>query len=179
MKKLILLILTISFLSSCRQSFKVDNYYTKAEQDSLMLKILPYIAKKPKGVQNGADRFLTRFDDYYKAQLPKFSFQHYYIGRDSIHYFTIYKIAPSLYQKKIAIGGYLRLNKNGDITELEELYNTPKMKLEELDKKSKELFEEMTISGNVESFIGNDEYVEFPDKRCYYDKSANEWKMRF
>jgi hypothetical protein len=166
--------LMILILAACSDSYKVENF--KEETNKNLTPILPYISKLEHGV-NYDNRFDTANAAYFQEQLKQlqFSFERYFIAPDSTHYFLIWKKAPSLYEKKIAIGGRFKKDKNGKIYAFEELFNTPKMKLDELKEKSFPLFDYMVKNGNVDKYVGDYLLIEFPDERCVYDKKGNRW----
>ncbi len=170
---LLLIFFAIASCSSDNQ-YNVENY--KVETNKNLPIVLPYIAKLENGV-NYNNRFDSVNAKYFLGQqeIYKFSFERYFITPDSNHYFLIWKKAPSLYEKKIAIGGRYKKDKNGKIYAFEELFNTPKMKLDELKEKSFPLFDYMVENGNVDKYIGDYLLIEFPDERCKYDKKNSRW----
>lgn len=177
-KNIVLVVLLGFALIGCnsKEEYSADNYYTPEALKNNLFTILPYIAKLENGV-NYENRFDASQKSYFEAQQNnfKFSMERYFITPDSTHYFLIWKIAPSLYVKKIAIGGRYKKDKNGKIYAFEELFNTPKMKLEELKEKSFPLFDYMVKNGNVDKYIGDYLLVEFPDNKCVYDKNKTRW----
>jgi hypothetical protein len=168
------------FIAGCDNSekYNIDKYYSAADRDTLLTNILPYITKLDDGVNYG-NRFNPENKNYFKQQQfrYKFSFEQYALTEDSIHYFLIWKVAPSLYQKKIAIGGRFKKDSNGKIYAFEELFNTWKMKTEELKEKSFPVFAYMVKNGNVDKYISDRELIEFPDDKCVYDKSQSRWRL--
>jgi hypothetical protein len=181
--KIIILFVIGGLFASCTDNVKVskdeyavENYIKKEELNKNLEPIFPYLAKLENGVN-----YNNRFDDSSKGyfierqKFHKFSFERYFINKDSVHYFLIWKVAPSLYEKKIAIGGRYKKDAQGKIYAFEEIFNTPKMKLDELKEKSFMLFDYMVQNGNVEKFYGHYDLVEFPDGKCMYDKENSKW----
>ncbi|HVD96617.1 MAG TPA: hypothetical protein VNB90_00340 [Cytophagaceae bacterium] len=182
MKKLkngLALLALVSLFVSCKQekkNYNVEGYLSKDAQEQELVQIRPYISKLEYGVNYNnrfSDTNKTFFDEQQK--IYKFNFEQYYINNDSVHYFLIWKVAPSLYAKKIAIGGKYKKDANGKIYAFQEIFNTPKMKLDELKEKSYSLFDYMVENGNVDKFFGDYELVEFPDGRCLYDTTGHKW----
>ncbi len=175
-----LFVLGILLLFSCstkeEDKYAVENYIKKEDLSKNLEPIFPYISKLENGV-NSSNRFADSNKVYFleKNEGHKFSFEHYFITKDSVHYFLIWKVAPSLYEKKIAIGGRYKKDKDGNIVAFEEIFNTPKMKMDELKEKSFMLFDYMVENGNIEKFYGNYDLVEFPDGKCVYDKANSKW----
>ncbi len=174
----ILSIVAALTLLGCREKeeYNVGNYYSEAELKINLSKIIPYIAKLENGV-NYDNRFDSSKKDYFEEQQKtfKFSIEQYKITADSNHYFLIWKVAPSLYKKKIAIGGRYKKDSSGKIYAFEEIFNTAKMPEEELKEKSFPLFDFMVKNGNVNKFLGDYLLIEFPDDRCTYDKENSRW----
>ncbi|MCS6824743.1 MAG: hypothetical protein NZ529_10640 [Cytophagaceae bacterium] len=167
------------FLSCDNRNYDIESYYTKEQSDSLMFSILPYIAKLEKKV-NYENRFNPEHKAYFMAKWAdyKFQFKRYFITEDSTHYFLIWKVAPSLYEKYIAIGGRFKKDKNGKVIQFEEIFNTWKMKPDELEEKSFALFDYMVKNGNVDPFMKEEYLIEFPDDKVYYDKKECRWKVK-
>ena len=174
----ILSIVAALILLGCKgkEEYKVEDYYSEEELKINLSKIVPYIAKLENGV-NYDNRFDTTKKDYFEEQQKnfKFSIEQYKITPDSNHYFLIWKVAPSLYKKKIAIGGRYKKDSSGKIYAFEEIFNTTKMPEEELKEKSFPLFDFMVKNGNVNKFLGDYLLIEFPDDRCTYDKESSRW----
>lgn len=177
-RKYLLLVVAVIALFACdkKDPYAVENYIKPEDKLQSLVPLYPYLAKLENGV-NYNNRFDSVQRAYFeeKQKVHKFSFERYYITKDSVHYFLIWKVAPSLYEKKIAIGGRYKKDANGKVYAFEELFNTPKMKLDELKEKSFELFDFMVDNGNVEAYWGDYDRIEFPDGKCIYDKENHKW----
>jgi hypothetical protein len=148
-----------------------------ALRDSVMLQLMPYLAELPK-YANYQNRFDDQFKPHYKKVMPVF-FQwiKLYKAEDGYYYYLFYKKSNSLYEKKIAIGGKFKLDAQNKVTDFEDVFNTPKLKLDELAEKSSALFDEMIKTGGLGKYTLNAEYVEFPDQRCFFDKKLKYWRF--
>lgn len=177
-RKFFFAVVSVFTLTACahKDPYAVENYMKQEESLKNLVPIYPYIAKLESGV-NYSNRFDSAQRAYFeeKQKVHKFSFERYYVTKDSVHYFLIWKVAPSLYEKKIAIGGRYKKDASGKIYAFEELFNTPKMKLDELKEKSFKLFDYMVENGNVDAYLGDFEMIEFPDGKCLYDKENHKW----
>lgn len=148
-----------------------------ALRDSVMLQLMPYLAEMPK-YATYQTRFDERFKPYYRKVMPVFfQWNKLYKAEDGYYYYLLYKKSNSLYEKKIAVGGKFKLDAQHHITDFEDVFNTPKMKLDELAEKSSLLFEEMIQTGGLGKYALNAEYVEFPDQRCFFDKKLKYWRF--
>ena len=174
----IVLIMAVAIMAGCsdKGGYDVSTYYSEEELKTSLAQIVPYIAKLENGVtyENRFDPSKKEYFDKQQADF-KFSIEQYSITADSTHYFLIWKVAPSLYKKKIAIGGRYKKDAKGTIYAFEEIFNTAKMPVEELKEKSFPLFDYMVKNGNVNKFLGDYLLIEFPDNRCTYDKEKSRW----
>lgn len=124
------------------------------------------------------NRDSAEFMPYYTERMKLHDFANYYMN-DSVRYFQLYRIVPSLYKEKIAIAGRYRTGANGEITEFEEVYITPKMKQEDLDEKAGELFRELVENGNVQEYMGQRAFIDFPDSLNVYNKQTQRWDFKY
>lgn len=177
----IFLIATI-FLTGCR--FERD--YTPAarlsaqEQEDLMQSIIRYVSRSPEGILP-EERMDHRFDDHYEEQRRLHRLDAYYFD-EGVHYFLVSRSAPSLTEKRVAIGGRLQREEDGSITYFEEVFRTWKMEPDLLVQRGDFLFDRMVrgedLSAYYASRSGNTEYIEFPDERTYYDVQRRIWRSR-
>ena len=172
--------LLVSLFTSCNDSKKYDplSYLDDIQQQGMLRKIIPYCAKLPEPYSI-ADRFNPELDSFYREEIKKYKLQHYFISEDSVHYFMINRPAPSLYEKRLAIAG--RFKKDGQIiTDYEESFWTFKMKDQELREKGKVLFAQYVEGKDISGYMPGkkeEEWIEFPDVHCSYDKETQCWKF--
>lgn len=171
-----ILLISIGF-QSCRSTdeFSVDHYYTSSERDTLLTGIIQYVDYVARGatIEN---RLEPRFRALYATRLPKYTIDRYHIVPDSTHYFFVIRPGGQNPLYKRGVGGKLRVDANGRITELEELYNTPRLKdLDELKKRGRYIFGEMVKRGNVDDLVQMKLYIEWPDSLLVYDKKQHWW----
>ncbi len=145
----------------------------RSEQDRIFLQLVTLTDKRPAGATVD-NRDSVAFVDYYTARLRVHEFGNYYIA-DSVRYFQLYKVVPSLFKERIAIGGRYKTDGKGNITEFEELYTTPKLKPEVFEETANELFLEMVNKGNVDAYLKQKAMIEFPDANCHYNKETRSW----
>lgn len=158
------------------ENYKVDNYFNEAESDSMLLKMMPYIADLPSGA-NDSTKFTQKFQEKYRLVMENnYTMEKYFINKDSVHYYLVWEMAPSIGAKqKIAIGGSFRLDKNKNIYDFEEIFYTPKMLPEKLRPLGDELFSRLASTGNVDPYLGDYSKVEFPSHTVCYDKEHHKW----
>jgi len=170
-------------MSACQSNtqYQPDTYMSSAEQDSLLWKIIRYAAKPPKRVSH-ENKFLARYDAYYQEQMKIFRLEKLYFDEQQQgYYFLVSRIAPSLKVKRVATGGFFKLQADGSFEVYEEIFRTFKMEEPELEKKSMVLFKEMLKKGNADAYRADrieEEYVEFPDATNYYDKPSRRWLQK-
>ncbi len=176
--KLILVYIFILLLSlGCdkKPKYNLLEYYSQNEVDTLMTNILTYVAKKPK-TADWKTRHEPRFRKYYIQQVPQFQMKYFHITEDSIQYYYMIRPARSNNKgTKRGAGGKFVTGSNLEISDFEEIFNTPVMATDSLEIIGEKLFSEMVEKGNIDQFINNKKLVEWPDERLKYDKTINEW----
>ncbi len=181
MKKIIVLF-SFSLLAfiSCNRSdkYELKAYLSDKEKDSVLVALVPYFAEIPYEVKSETENDAIKKINYERVFF-NWSLEKYYKAEDSMYYFMIWEIAPSIQAKeKIAIGGRYQLDKQKKVINFEEIFNTPKMLPEALKEKTSVLFEEMiSKKGDMSKYIGNAEMIEFPDAHVCYDKKVGKWKV--
>jgi hypothetical protein len=177
---IIALTFTGSLIYGCQQntSYTPDKYLLPDEQRQFLDSIARYVAKLPKRATH-EQKFDKKYDAYYQAELQKYQVKYYYISPDSTHFFLVTRPAPSLYDKKVAVGGRVKY-KSGKLSEYEEVFRTWKMKDKELQRKGEILFAAMVEKGNVDEYLPHrtqEDWVEFPDSKNYFDVASRRWRM--
>lgn len=167
---------------SCRfeKDYRTSSHLTAQEQEAVMQQIIRYVARSPEGTAP-EQRTESRFDDHYAEQRRLHRLDAYYVD-GATHYFLVSRVAPSLTEKRVAIGGRLERNKTGEITYYEEVFRTWKMEPDTLSRRSQFLFDRMVreedLTGYYSSKTGNTDYIEFPDDRTFFDTRQRIWRTR-
>ena len=181
-KRLLLFLAIIAAYSSCsspsKKNYNPAIYYTESESSELLLKLIPYSAKLPGGY-NYTNRFDVVLDSFYREEVKKYKLEKYYVlENDSVHYFLLSRVAPSLYEKRIAIGGKFTKDATGKINNYEEAFWTFKLKLEDLKIKTMVLFSDYVDGKDLSKCQPEnmEDWIEFPDKNNAYDKREQCWK---
>jgi hypothetical protein len=167
----------IIFLITCGKAddhFSVSEYFDQQTQDSLMVNIVTYIGKKPRR-SDYQTRYNAEYRKFYTDQAELFSFRHYCISADSVHFYYLTRPVRNSRENLRGAGGKFKLRGHLEIYDLEELFITPVLDEEELISKGKVLFVEM-VRGNMDKYLNDKNYVEWPDERLKYDMVRNEWR---
>lgn len=184
MKRLKIFLLFAFFtcaLYSCMntKNYSPDAYLTENETTVLLRNIIPYNAKLPKGYTY-KNRFDKQLDTFYTEEMHKYKLEKYYTSqKDSFSYFLITRVAPSIYEKRIAIGGRFTKDTSGKIKNYEEAFWTFKMKPNQLQKISDTLFNDYVNGKDLSPYqIGKmeDAWIEFPDRNYFYNKVEQRWE---
>ncbi len=173
-----LLSASLIIIASCRGEsgiYNPDSFYTASEKDSLMVKIVTYIGKKPR-LADYKTRHNPEHLNFYTQQSKLYSLIYYHISDDSTHYYYIIRPARSARGNTRGVGGRFRINDDLKYYDFEEMFNTPILYEQELMEIGKTLFREMLGSGNIDFYLDNKGYIEWPDERLRYDKTRNEWR---
>ena len=174
------MIVLIAQSCNSKKDFNPDGHLSIKEKDRVLQSIIRHVGKPPENV-NGNEKFESRYNDYYLELASRHRFDGYYIDSNDTHYFLISRPAPSLYEKRVATGGKLKMNDKGELIEYEEVFRTWKMKDEELIVKGLLLFDLMVNGKDLTHYYrsnSTEEYIEFPDEHNYYDKAERTWKLK-
>lgn len=164
-------------LSSCGDEFDVSTYYEPAKRDTLLTDIITYVYTRPQYV-DWRSRFDSKYRKYYVSQIPKFTFDRYYRDNRGVHYYFIIRPARSAQGTIRGVGGRFTIDESFDIVTFEEVFNTPAAPLAEVQLRGRELFMSMVKSGNIDDYLKNPDYVEWPNDLTYYDTIRHEWLVR-
>ena len=177
MRQFIALAGIIFLLITCKPGNKYDisSYHGQETIDTLLVNLVTLVGVKPKAT-DWETRLVPEHRRYYINHAKQFSFDRYFISPEGVHYFFMVRPARHAEGNQRGVGGKFKLTEDLQIAELEELFNTPVMPYEEIISKGRTIFEEMIVTGNVEKFLKDKDYIEWPDGRLKYDKSKNEWR---
>ncbi len=166
----------ITMFSSCKQDkYDIKHYYSESEQDTLMTNIITYIYKTPRGVRK-ENKHSPEYRYLYVAEVPNFKFVHYYINpEDSIHYFYLIRPARNTQGHKRGVAGKYKTDSNLNLTDFQEIFNTPMLPETDIIEKGKYLWTDLMYYDNVERYLLNKDFIEFPDERTRYDTITKEW----
>jgi hypothetical protein len=158
-----------------RAECTLENFFTEAaEADSLLTDMVTYIGRKPP-LATSLTRFEETFREYYIHYSREFRPIFFVITPDDTHYYYLSRPARSTRGNRRGVGGFFFME-DGQIRGFQELFNTYVMTGEELEEIGWTLFRSMVENGHVDDFIGNDQYIEWPDERLKYNKELFEWR---
>jgi hypothetical protein len=177
MKRLTLFIFLTVILFSCKHKYDVNKYYSSSDRDTLLTAIITYVYIHPQ-YATWETRFDQQYRKYYISQLPKFRFEKYFIDKNNTHYYYIIRPARSVQGNLRGVGGSFKLDANGKIISFKEIFNTPAGDLNELRTKGEELFNWMVKTGNVNDYVKNPDFIEWPNPQSYYDTIRHEWLIK-
>ena len=181
-KKLILICAAaFSLLVGCRPtSYAPNDHLTKEEQEDFKWSIIRYAGRSPEGL-TVPERFYPQYDSHYRDQQALHTLDAYF-EKDGLIRFMVSRKAPSLTDKRVATGGLVRINSDGQIEYYEEVFRTWKMVPDTLKKRSIFLFDRMVKGQSLEPYYtrnsGGIDYIEFPDDRTWFDIQERVWKMK-
>lgn len=182
MHRVFIFLISTLLLFSCRfeKDYQPGSHLAAQQQEELMQSIIRYVARSPEGILP-EQRMDGRFDSHYEEQRRLHRLDAYYVDSD-VHYFLVSRVAPSLMEKRVAIGGRLERDNSGKITYYEEVFRTWKMEPDSLARRSLFLFDRMVRDEDLTQFYtsktGNTDYIEFPDDRTFYDTNQRIWRTK-
>ena len=176
-KWIVAFLFCLVFLLSCKRKYEVKEYYSQAEQDTLLADIITYVYNKP-GYSDWQTRFLPKYRKYYVSHLKDFQFHRYFIDENNTHHFYLIRPARGPQGNIRGVGGTFKRDQEGKIYAFKELFNTPIATREQLEIRGAELFKWMIVNGNVNAYLKNPDYIEWPDNMTYYDTIQHEWLVK-
>lgn len=183
-KHIVIVVLSLLSLGCSKSKLKTSDYLAVeqlSEEEVIKFKklLIRDIGKLPKKA-NSTTKNESKFDDHYNQLVQQHDLIFYYPSpKSDTIYFAINRVAPSLYQKKVTIGGKTIIQ-NGNVEFLEESFRTFKMKEDELYSKTEKIFLSMLQQESLSAFkfkhTKPEEYIEFPDEFTWYNSQSREWE---
>ena len=176
-----ILSLWLGLFSSCGDynvKKRPDEFFSEGQQTALLTQLVLKTAPKPAGQMKKEE-----MEAYYKAEAQSY-FWHFLHEKDGQYYFFISRPAPSLYGKRAGIGGFYTTDDRMTIRKYREVFQTFKMKPDEMEKKGGQLFEMMVNNISLKEYQPGgkkalkEEWIEFPDAMNYFDTISQSWKTR-
>jgi len=156
------------------QNYKIENYFSQDQIDTLLTDMVTFIGVKPR-TATSQSRFKPEFRQYYIQYAAQFKMVYFLINEEGEHYFYLIRPARSAGENTRGVGGRFRLD-NEKIADFEEIFNTPVFHEERLIEIGATLFPDMAETGNVDQYLGNMLFIEWPDDRLKYHKGLHEWR---
>jgi len=182
MRRLHLSFIVFCVLASCdsERDYNPETHMSAQQQEAFMSGILRYMSRAPEGVAP-EDRLNPAHDAHYAEQRGSHRLDALYKKGDT-YFFMVSRPAPSLTEKRIAIGGKATLNDKMRLDYYEEIFRTWKMEPDTLSRRGLFLFDRMTkekdLTPYYASHSGNTDYIEFPDERTYFDVRQRIWRSK-
>lgn len=177
----LLLILGLSFaffLSSCakKESYKFSDYFDTVASDSILTNIIINTYKVPRGVRK-ENKWNQEYRNLYEKQLPEFEMIYFHYDSDSqYYYYFLIRPARNVHGHKRGASGKFKLGDKGyELIDFEEIFNTPMLVETDIREKGAYLWKDLMYYKNVDRYLNNKHFIEFPDKRTRYDKELKEW----
>lgn len=175
------LFLVLIILFSCESGSKYDprKNLSEKEQRQILLTSIRYMGHLPKKA-NHQTKFDQVYDEYYSKLALDYSLEAYY-KKNGYEYFLASRIAPSLKVKKVAVGVKMKRTPDGQLEYYEEVFRTWKFEIPEMLEKGLMLFDKMVKGEDLSPYYpqnsGNEEYIEFPDAKVYFNVEERRWKI--
>lgn len=187
-KQFLILVIIALTISACRfqntkeqpveptgmELYDPENYFTRQEGDSLIIDLAAYIGVKPTEATSQT-RFDARFRSYYSDYAKQFRMLFLHKTGQGWHYYYLLRPARDLQGNRRGVGGKFQMT-DGQITAFEEIFNTPAGDEETLEEIGKVLFLELVEKGNVDAYLDNKQFIQWPDERLKYHKELHEWR---
>lgn len=182
MRRLYLSFILLFVLASCdsERDYKPETHMSAQQQEIFMDRVLRYMSRAPEGIAP-EDRQSTAYDAHYAEQRRSHRLDALY-KRGDTYFFMVSRPAPSLTEKRVAIGGKVTVDDAMRVDYYEEIFRTWKMEPDTLSRRGLFLFDRMTkeedLTPYYASHSGNTDYIEFPDERTYFDVRQRIWRSK-
>jgi hypothetical protein len=176
-KSQLLAALLILMLSGCKDKYDVASYYPPSQQDSVLTDIVTYVYVRPQGA-TPETRFDQKFRPYYVQESKKFQFKEYFVNENGKHFFFLIRPARSPLGNLRGVAGTFERSHDGKIIHFREVFNTPVLSKELLITRGNELFKYLIHKGNVDDYVKNPDYIEWPNSNSFYDTVRYEWLIK-
>src|SRR4051794_20866231 len=176
-----LLICFSILVCACSQSGNPDTLLSKAEQAMIISQSVRYSSKLAPQASH-LTKFDTAFNWYYDLAAKEYDLRACRRDKDSGYFFLMTRKARSIWPAREAIGGKLKVGKNGHLVDYYEEFRTWKMTEDSLNDRAIELFNLMVKGKDLTPYhskFKGDRYIEFPDDRSYWDKNEKRWRDKF
>jgi len=179
-KQLLLFSICISMVSCGETDYgkTPDTLFSEGQQKAIQMQLTLKTAPKPQGLFAPEE-----IRAYYESQ-SKSIFWHFAYVKEDRYFFFISQPAPSLYGKRVGIGGSFLSEDMVSIKNYREVFRTFKLSPGQLDFRGRALFRKMVAGEDLVPFqpggskTGNKEWIEFPDQLNYFDTLSQSWKQR-
>lgn len=163
-------------LISCHSKDEAAYYFSKSDQDSLLVNIITLVAENAPGA-NDSTRFQPQFRKYYADKIANFSLDKLEKTENGYYYFMLNRPVGHLTQYRRGVVGKFKL-KEGSLrpTSFEEVVNTPHLDIETLKVRGTFLFNELVKNNQLTIYIPLKHYVEWPDSTLKYSTKYNRWE---
>jgi hypothetical protein len=176
MKKVLIISLLALTLIGCQQKEDSLTQLTPAERDSLVTDIITFIYIPPLEATTET-RFDLKYRKYYASKIQEFRLEKFFINKDGVHFYYVIRPARSAEGNIRGVGGYFKKDATGKIISFKEVFNTPVRTLPELQARGDEMFQALIRDGNVDGYLKNSDYVEWPNKYLQYDTIQYKWVL--
>ncbi|MDI9862896.1 hypothetical protein QM480_01065 [Flectobacillus sp. DC10W] len=175
MKHLFAFTFILLFFTQCGSKKEPLQYFSESERDSLLTDMITYVYV-PAPYANNQTKFDAIYRPFYIKSLPSFYLQNYFEADNGYAYFFMIRPVGSSPVYRRGVLGKMKLDpKTHKITEFEEIVNTPHMKEEEVREKGQFLFNKLIEKGNIQEYLGMNQYIQWPDSTLKYDKPTHTW----
>lgn len=174
------LIRLLFFLTACTQTdaYLPEKHLTAAEATTLVRTLAVYVDNRPDNTAP-ADRFDSIHAPYYDQLVRNHQsrLMAYYPKNDTIYFLYVKKDIKSMYEHYRYVGGMFTRSPDGSISWLDQRFYSPRLTLEEMER-GHELFALLVAGKSILPFVGNYNYIEWPDADFVYSPQKQEWVLQ-
>jgi len=164
--------------SSCSNDpCRPEKFLTSMDQQKLIRESVYFSMKLPPNA-NHQTKFDPEFKWYYDRAAKEVDLLKYCVDPNGTHYFLMTRVARSITPMREGIGGKIKLDAAGKLSEYEEIFRTWKMPSDSLKTRGAMLFDRMVMGKDLTLFYSKfqgDKYIEYPNERFSFDKTSRLW----
>lgn len=178
----VLVLISVTIFSCAQNSaekYNADQKLTVQEQQELTWSVIRYMGKlAPKATHE--TKFDSEFDEEYLKLAAIHSVDLIHQDKNTGEKFVLFsRIAPSIYERRVAVAVRLQHDENGEISRYEEVFRTWKMSPMEMQDKASKLFALLIDGKDLSPYYpensGTDEYIEFPNAHVSFNVEQRRW----
>jgi hypothetical protein len=177
---ILLFIAVLIGIAACnpKNKYLPEKHLSDPQQKQILYTTIRYLGHLPKKGSH-ENKFDPQFDEYYSKLALDYTLEGYYKKNDK-EYFLVSRIAPSLKVKKVAVGVKMKRDDQGNLLHYEEVFRTWKFEIPEMQQKGLMLFDKMVRGEDLSAYYpqnsGEEEFIEFPDEKVFYDVNERRWR---
>ncbi|GEM_PF-995031 len=166
-------------LSSCNATnYAPDAMLTTEEAADWVRKLAVFVDTRPNDIKP-SERFDEQYTGYYDTlvRTHESRLEAFHQAGGLYYFLYVKKDIKSLYEHYRYVGGICKLDAQGNISWLDQRFYSPRLTAAEMVR-GKKLFAILVEKGDLSTYYGNFDYLEWPDADFVYSPEKQEWVLQ-